>query len=305
MKFEPRRLANYTDEALLAEIRRVAVIVSEPTLSTAVFTKHARVGLTTLRRRFGGWREALEAAGLGYLYREVPPARMSRTKGRGWTTDQVIWELRRVAALLGRQVLTVDDFKKHATVGPDTVRSRFGGWPQALRAAGLESVNHGKRYSDEQCFENLLAVWTHYGRPPKYQEMNKAPSAVGGKAYVKRWGTWNRAVHAFSDFVGFEAAASDTEDRPQEPEVGPPIPVPMPKPEDRRQPSIGVRYRVLYRDRFRCVACGRSPATDPGCELHVDHIIPFSKGGKTTPENLRALCAKCNLGKGSNLESGA
>jgi hypothetical protein len=305
MKFEPRRLADYTDEALLAEIRRVAAIVSGSTLSTAAFTEHARVGLTTLRRRFGGWREALEAAGLGHLYQEVPPARVSRSRARGWTTDQVIEELRRVAAVVGRQSLTVDDFRKHATIGPDAVRARFGGWPQALRAAGLEPVNHGRRYSDEECFENLLAVWTHYGRPPKYQEMNTTPSTVGGKAYMKRWGTWNRAVHAFTDYVESEAATPSTEHPSQGPKERLPIPASIPKAEDRREPSIGLRYRVLRRDRFRCVTCGRSPAMDPGCKLHVDHVVPFSKGGKTTLENLRALCAECNLGKGGLLEPDA
>lgn len=303
--FEPRRLAEYTDEALLAEIKRVAGIVNEPTLSTAAFTEHARVGLTTLRRRFGGWREALAAAGLRHLYKEVPAARISRTRARDWSTEQVIEELRRVAALLGRQSMTVAEFKRHATIGPDAVRARFGGWPLALRAVGLKPVNHGKRNSDEECFENLLAVWTHHGRPPKYQEMNKTPSVVGGKAYMKRWGTWNRAIHAFTEYVASDAAAPSTEHRPKEPQDSLRTPVSVPRLEDRREPSIGLRYKVLSRDRFRCVACGRSPATDAGCKLHVDHIVPFSKGGKTTLENLRTLCAECNLGKGNALEPDA
>ena len=33
--------------------------------------------------------------------------------------------------------------------------------------------------------------------------------------------------------------------------------------------------------------------------LHVDHIVPFSKGGKTTWTNCQTLCAKCNLRKGN------
>lgn len=32
-------------------------------------------------------------------------------------------------------------------------------------------------------------------------------------------------------------------------------------------------------------------------KLHVDHIIPIAKGGKTVKENLRTLCEECNWGK--------
>ena len=46
--------------------------------------------------------------------------------------------------------------------------------------------------------------------------------------------------------------------------------------------------------------CGRSPAKDMNIELHVDHIMPYSKGGETVIENLQTLCSDCNLGK-SNL----
>lgn len=59
-------------------------------------------------------------------------------------------------------------------------------------------------------------------------------------------------------------------------------------------PSL--RYDILKRDNFKCVICGRTPKKD-GVTLHVDHIIPVSKGGKTEPENLRTLCSICNLGK--------
>lgn len=64
-----------------------------------------------------------------------------------------------------------------------------------------------------------------------------------------------------------------------------------------RNIPLGMRIRVLDKDNFKCVFCGRSPATDIGINLHIDHIIPFSKGGKTTLENLQTLCEECNLGK--------
>lgn len=67
--------------------------------------------------------------------------------------------------------------------------------------------------------------------------------------------------------------------------------------QERNKVNAGLRYRVLKRDNHRCVACGATPEKD-GVTLHVDHIIPVAKGGKTVLENLQTLCAPCNLGKG-------
>ena len=61
--------------------------------------------------------------------------------------------------------------------------------------------------------------------------------------------------------------------------------------------SDKLRYQVLKRDNFKCCACGASPAKDPAVELHIDHIIPWSKGGETIPQNLQTLCSRCNIGK--------
>lgn len=52
---------------------------------------------------------------------------------------------------------------------------------------------------------------------------------------------------------------------------------------------------VYSRDGGRCVYCG---STD---NLQLDHIIPFSKGGATTLENLQLLCQKCNIEKSNKI----
>ena len=59
--------------------------------------------------------------------------------------------------------------------------------------------------------------------------------------------------------------------------------------------SDSLRYDVLKRDNFRCTICGRTAAD--GIKLHVDHIMPIAKGGKTEMYNLRTLCNQCNSGK--------
>ena len=67
----------------------------------------------------------------------------------------------------------------------------------------------------------------------------------------------------------------------------------------RKQVGDSLRYRIMRRDRFCCVLCG---ATGKGAILVLDHIIPVSKGGATTAQNLRTLCETCNRGKGAMLE---
>ena len=64
---------------------------------------------------------------------------------------------------------------------------------------------------------------------------------------------------------------------------------------ERSKMNSSIRYDILKRDHFRCVICGRS--AEDGVKLHVDHIIPVSKGGKTEYSNLRTLCDTCNFGK--------
>jgi len=55
------------------------------------------------------------------------------------------------------------------------------------------------------------------------------------------------------------------------------------------------RFNVFLRDRFACQYCGARE------DLTFDHLIPRSKGGQTTWENVVTACAPCNLRKGGKL----
>lgn len=52
-----------------------------------------------------------------------------------------------------------------------------------------------------------------------------------------------------------------------------------------------VRQKVWLRDEGKCVKCGSKQ------NLHFDHIIPYSKGGSSTENNLEILCFRCNISK--------
>jgi 5-methylcytosine-specific restriction endonuclease McrA len=59
------------------------------------------------------------------------------------------------------------------------------------------------------------------------------------------------------------------------------------------------RFNVFLRDQFECQYCG-----DPR-DLTFDHIIPRSKGGRTTWENIVTACSPCNLTKGGRMPNQA
>lgn len=289
MRFELEHLESYDDRALLDEVRRVAALVGSPKLSIAQFSKHAKVHGSTLQKRFGGWRNTLRAAGLSDLV---------DTRNSRLTREQVLEALSSVANSLGRPSVTLQAFTAHTGITGGPVRKLFGSWSSALAALGMNQSPLGMRYSDEECFENMLSVWTHYGRPPQHDEMNAPPSAVGSKAYVRRWGTWRKALSAFVT----RANATESADSAAQPEAELREVVPARTPALNQGPRdipLALRYYVLRRDSFRCVTCGRSPAVSPGVVLHIDHIVAWIHGGRTFADNLRTLCQSCNLGKGS------
>lgn len=69
---------------------------------------------------------------------------------------------------------------------------------------------------------------------------------------------------------------------------------------DYMKPKTTVRFskaNVFLRDGYRCAYCG--------VDLHkkdctLDHVLPVSRGGKTTFENTVTSCGPCNANKGNN-----
>lgn len=58
------------------------------------------------------------------------------------------------------------------------------------------------------------------------------------------------------------------------------------------RPPAFTRFNLFLRDSFSCQYCSS------GSDLTFDHVIPRSRGGRTTWENIVTACARCNLTKG-------
>lgn len=316
MKFDVNFLpANATDKDIFEHIREVDAKVGKEFLTQTDFNLHSKIHSGTLVRRFGSWAKVLELAGIGHKASgsgvfgipRVPISKKQREqKARYMTNDEVFDELKRIAKTLNKESVTFEDVRNHSEIlAPEVVRRRFGTWAAGMEKAGLKvSEMYHRRYSNEECFENLLNVWTHYGRQPVYSEMKSSPSEIGPDTYKRRFGGWRKALEAFVSRMNQEENSEGQpifkkEEQPPSAQVRVQIRRHFVAVEDKHNIGLGLRYKVLSRDKFKCVRCGASPATDPTCRLHIDHIVPFSKGGKTVLENLQTLCENCNLGKGN------
>jgi hypothetical protein len=209
---------------------------------------------------------------------------------RGASNEELLADLRRVALLLGKSSVTFEEFRSHSQYSSAFPVRRFGSWNKAQRAAGL-GVSQRLNIPVIEFFENMEQVWRTLGRQPRRPEMMKPLSMISGGAYRRRFGGWRKALEAFVAFVSDDQATI------------PMVSTATCTTSERRFPDLALRFRVMRRDSFRCQACGRSPATEAGVQLHVDHIAPWSKGGKTTESNLQTLCEQCNLGKGNSIEA--
>ena len=217
-----------------------------------------------------------------------PKFELSRVPGAPVSDEDLLADLRLVASKLARSTVPSRTCQKIGKYASETLRDRFGSWNAALLAAGLNLSNE-VHISDERLFENLLRLWQHFGHQPRRRELAHPPSTISESPYRRRFGSWSAALEHFVVF------ANSSED---ESEAASSLSVTTRR-RTGRDPSLRLRFKVLQRDRFTCQHCGKSPAKDIGVDLHVDHIVPLSRGGETTMENLQTLCSACNLGKGN------
>ena len=217
-----------------------------------------------------------------YVYVKPPNAPIS--------TEDLLNDLKEVALKIGKNTIPQKEYRRIGKYDDTTFSRRFGSWNNALKTAGLDLSNENN-ISDIRLFENILKLWQFLGRQPRRKDLENPISDFSQSPYNRRFKNWTNAIISFIEYANSEEKELPTE-----------MICIIEKKDDNgnRDPSLRLRYKVLVRDHFACKICGASPAKDPSVELHIDHIIPWSKGGKTEIDNLQTLCSKCNLGK-SNL----
>lgn len=202
--------------------------------------------------------------------------------------DALIEELRRIAGVLGKTTLSRREIDSHGHISSAVIIKRFGSLRKAFQESGLIPVRFMKA-SDEELCSILIELWTRtlekFGRSPYRTDLRIFGFPVSGDTYVRRFGSWNKALLAAADSIPSSNDSGGTEQC-----TSPPIP--LAESEGRKTLSVRKRFLVFKRDRYRCRICGRS-----GIELEVDHMVPVAQGGSDALDNLQTLCFDCNRGK--------
>lgn len=212
---------------------------------------------------------------------------------RNTSDEELLNDLKAVSNIINKDTVTMEEYNQYGKYHSTTLTRRFGSWFLCLQKAQLQMSRSKIGISNEALFDNIEKVWIKLGKQPSYTQMEEYGEFSIG-TYTKRFGGWRKALEAFVDYV------NSTEIKIDESEPTSNTTSDVANHITRRDINLRMRFIVMKRDNFKCCMCGRSPATTPGLELHIDHIIPWSKGGETVIDNLQTLCSDCNLGK-SNL----
>lgn len=176
--------------------------------------------------------------------------------------------------------------------------SRFKTWENALIQAGLEPTGYHNKVTKQELLEEIERVWIKLGRQPTTTDIKNGVSKYSLNSYARKFGGWRAALVAFVEWINEKTDEPEIEEKESERIViNQGSDTESVSHKTKRDINLRLRFKVMQRDNFKCAICGSSPAKDPSVELHIDHIIPWSKGGETVIENLQTLCSKCNLGK--------
>jgi len=192
--FTPNRIS-WEREQIATAMREYARQHGHPP-TTLAWKQRDRAGrwpaAATVIKRFGSWSAALQAARL--------PLSVQSTRPRSWKPETVLEALRDFTALHERPPNTVELAPAHGLPSAGTVTRHFGSVERAYAAAGLDpppSPNPASDWDQASSTAALAAFTREHGRPPVYNEWQRAgPDHPGGATVKRLFGSWTEALIA-------------------------------------------------------------------------------------------------------------
>lgn len=298
MKFVLKPSRNLTEEDLINDLIRVSNCFEQKQYISISLYKQmgGRHSDNTFIRYFGSWTNALAKANL--------PLSRNHEEMKRISDEELINDVIKVAKLLNKTTITTVEYEKYGMASVWTITHRFGSWSSVLEKANLKQTGFNRDISNIDLFREIERIWIMLGKQPTTDDMKKGISKYNVSTFTRIFGGWRSALESFIEYINGEIVYEDKE-------------IPMVAENDerkndvtiktnnknkfshvtKREPNNRLKVQVLMRDGNRCRLCGVE-CNDGLHNIHFDHIIPWSKGGETTLENLQVLCSDCNLAKG-------
>jgi hypothetical protein len=157
----PTSRKNYTDEEVIQAIRDFYDKTGSN--NSDLFRVEGGVKLTAVERHFGSWVKGLQIAGI----------KPNRVYG---STKKELVEALISASKECDGILTIEKYKQANTLySAETIRRKFGSWPNALREAGLEVSRSGVKKTDNELLGRL-----------KHEELSSNQN-INNSCYYKRF----------------------------------------------------------------------------------------------------------------------
>ena len=279
---------NEPDEVLLADVQTVAEALGVSWLTQKQyisFEPGRHYSPNTLTHRFKtSWNGVMKLAGLDINTKRNKKNLYCPSK------DALIEDIKAVAKQLGKNTLTSSEYEQYGKYGTSCARNKFGKWENVLAAVGLDATGyHTAGITDEQLLEAIYQAWERLGHQPNTRDLKNREMGYGQTTYINRFGSWKGSIIAFKEYV---------QNRQSNIKIAKASPVTH---KTSRTASKKLRAQIFERDQSTCQNCGANEETKPGVKLVLDHIVPYSKGGETTYENLQVLCRRCNINKNNKI----
>ncbi len=116
------------------------------------------------------------------------------------TKEQMCAAINKVAQIIGHRPV-MSEYRKHCTEDmptADTIRRHFGGWLEAVEAAGYNPARSRKltRHTDFELVEDLIKVAKNLGYTPDQNsyDAHRDPGMASSVTYARRFGSWPMAL---------------------------------------------------------------------------------------------------------------
>lgn len=192
-------------------------------------------------------------------------------------------------------ILNHDEFVKEILSDNETIKNRININKEIIQHSPIFTPENKQKHIanlDKQYFENDLKYVTvkYYKTITKYRQVNYIKHSYRERILIDEINISH--LHLLS-LMAFALETGMTSKQSEIAELQ------TTAKEQRRKMTKELRKAVMERDNYTCQMCGKYMPDEIG--LHIDHIVPVSKGGKTELSNLQVLCSKCNGNKSNKV----